>query len=405
MFLTHYSFRGLALVMLGTGQLLPAQSSAPVGDPPAVYLTWQRDPTTTMTVQWHTTNETALRLEYRGTNEPWRIVAGTHHPLPQTDRTVHFAEITGLTPRTDYEFRFADGGPVFRFRTMPKDLEKPVRFVTGGDVFHERDWLDRMNTQAARLDPAFVLWGGDIAYSCGGTNRGENMSRWLELLDAWKQTRAPDGRLIPLLATIGNHEVVGSYNRSPARAKGFYSVFATPGERGYASLDFGRYLSVFLLDSAHTHPIAGEQTEWLRSNLAARRRFTHLFAIYHVPAYPSFRRETDGENARIVPALRTNWVPLFERYGVRVVFENHDHTFKRTHPLLKGKVDPRGVVYLGDGCWGVDRRKPDPDRWYLARTSSVRHCWLVTLYRDARHILAINEDGEVFDELFQRARN
>jgi hypothetical protein len=41
---------------------------------------------------------------------------------------------------------------------------------------------------------------------------------------------------------------------------------------------------------------------------------------------------------------------LFDRYGVQLAFENHDHTFKRTYPLRAGKLDPRGTVYLGDGC-------------------------------------------------------
>ena len=36
-----------------------------------------------------------------------------------------------------------------------------------------------------------------------------------------------------------------------------------------------------------------------------------------------------------------------------VVFENHDHNFKRIHPIRDGRRDPDGVNYPGAGAWGV----------------------------------------------------
>jgi len=377
-------------------------------EPPALYLTWQRDPTRTMTVHWHTLGPDVSALEFRPLQgSTWQSALGTQRPFPQTTRIIHTVELAGLQPHTDYEFRFASNGPAYRFRTMPAQLDQPVRFVVGGDVYHRREWMDTMNELAGKLDPAFVAWGGDLAYSCGGTNLTENMTRWFMLFDSWKaKARTPDGRLIPLLVTMGNHEVIGSYRQPKSRAEGFYSLFAMPGEAGYASVDFGRYLSVLLLDSEHTTRIAGAQTAWLKRTLAERRRVPHVFPIYHLPAYPSYRKETEGDNARHIPSLRTNWVSLFEKHGVRMAFEHHDHAFKRTHPLRAGKVDERGIVYLGDGAWGVELRQPDPEqpRWYIARSGAIRHLFLVTLYPEARHVLALNEKGEVFDEVYQRVK-
>ena len=120
----------------------------------------------------------------------------------------------------------------------------------------------------------------------------------------------------------------------------------------------------------------------------------HLVPTYHVPAYPSYRPDDTGGSAALTKRIRENWYPLFERYGVKFAFEHHDHTFKRTHPIRAGKVDPKGVVYLGDGAWAVTPRKPDDKpRWYLAKTASVRHFHLVTLYPDACHVLSVNEQG------------
>jgi acid phosphatase type 7 len=374
-------------------------------DPPALYLSWQRDPTTTMTVQWHTLDEAPTRLQFRTTNAPnWRAASGTSTTLPKSQRDVHTIELTGLSPRTDYEFRFGEGGRIFKFRTMPRDLTEPVRFISGGDVYHQREWMDLMNKLAANLDPAFVVIGGDLAYSFERANTPENMERWDAYFDSWKkQAVTPDGRLIPMLVTIGNHEVQGFYGQTPAQAAAYYALFAMPGSRGYNVLDFGNYMSLILLDSDHTRPVEGEQTAWLKKTLADRRRVPHVFPVYHVPAYPSFRSYDEGESGKISARIREQWCPLFDKYGVNLAFENHDHTFKRTHPIRAGKIDPRGVVYLGDGAWGVGVRKPDPaPRWYIARADAIRHFYLVTLHREARHVMAVDELGRIIDEVYQR---
>jgi hypothetical protein len=207
---------------------------------------------------------------------------------------------------------------------------------------------------------------------------------------------APDGRLIPLLVTIGNHEVAGGYATSNAAALQFYSLFAMPGQRGYAALDFGRYMSIILLDSSHTNPIEGDQTDWLKDVLSARDKTqTHLFAFYHTPAYPSHR----VMSTRYSKAIRANWVPLFERYGVDVAFEHHDHTFKRSHLIKSDKIDPAGVLYLGDGAWGKEVRPVHPPgkMWYLARAESVGHFWATTIHGESRLHRAFDYQGNCFD--------
>lgn len=372
-------------------------------DPPALYLQWQRDPTTTMTIHWHTVGESRTELFFRAKGDTnWQSTLGHAKSLVGSPRWVHVVELTGLSPATDYEFCFARDGKIFKFRTMPKDLTQPVRFVAGGDIYHKLEWMGRMTALAARTDPAFIVFGGDLAYSNGGTN-DEKVSRWFEYFAGWKTNAiAPDGRLIPMQVAIGNHEVKGSYRQPVEKAPSFYTVFSSPGPQGYQCLDFGNYFSLLLLDSDHTHTIAGEQSAWLAQQLAARRKVPHVIPIYHTPGYPGYREDT-GKQAQEV---RAHWCPLFDKYGVKLVFENHDHCFKRTLPLRAGKVDPKGTTYLGDGAWGVELRKPDPakPKWYIAKSGAIRHMYVVTLYPDARHVLAVNEGGQVFDEVYQRVK-
>lgn len=377
-------------------------------EPLGIYLTWQGDPLTTMTVDWHTlaAEGYAPVLEFREQGRrTWTRAAGASVPFPHSDRTVHRIELASLKPATNYEFRFSRQSRVYSFRTMPADLSRPIRFATGGDTRVQQDWMENVNRQAMQYDLDFIVWGGDLAY-CNGAP--ENVGNWYEWFDAIKNTLiTPEGRVIPIIVGIGNHEVSRGtrheeYEQNDAHrlqiAPYFYTLLAFPGQPGYATLDFGSYLSLLLLDTGHSNPIAGAQTEWLERQLAERSEVPHIIPVYHVPGYPSHRPFT-FLNSLLVRQL---WAPLFERYGVQVAFENHDHTYKRTHPIRGGKVQEDGIVYIGDGAWGVRTRVGDGfGEWYIAKAASARHCILVTLEEDRRHFLMVDEDGQVIDEYEQ----
>lgn len=385
--------------LLGAVSTVASGDTSTPFDPPAVYVTWQRDPTTTITIQWHSGAGQDDAVQYqRLDGGGWRTATGSHHAISYSDRMVHVVELTGLEPGTDYRFRFGEDSAIYTFRTMPRDASTPIRFVVGGDTMAPLDLLDEgfetMSRLVAKQGPMFVVIGGDIAYADG---HPKEVQRWYRWLATWKKEMvAPDGRLIPLLVVIGNHEVQGQFGQTPDKAPYFYSLFAMPGQRGYGLLDFGRYMSLILLDSGHTHPVDGPQTDWLSRALAERQDRPHVFAVYHVPAYPSVRDRSQGVSGKI----REHWVPVFERYGLDVAFEHHDHTYKRTHPIRENMVDPRGVVYLGGGAWGVVPRKPLQE-WYLAKTASTLHFILVTIDSQGRRLVAIDGDGQIIDEVNQ----
>jgi hypothetical protein len=394
--------------------------------PVAVYLTWQRDPVTTMTVHWHTDWKNGFAdsvLEYRaiqnGDDSPWLRAHGHAQQMPFTDRMVHTVELTGLTGDTHYAFRFGrlttretDGAFIFnaygtlhKFRTLPATLSRPVRFVSGGDIYggSTTDLMANMCRAAARQDPDFALLGGDIAYV---NNEPKAANRWFNFFTIWGETMmTTDGRIIPVVPAIGNHEAHGdtydirggspTRGVSTDRALFFYTLFSFPGRPGYNALDFGNYLSVVALDSFHTNPVPGPQTDWLRETLANRRNVPYVVPMYHVPAYPSYRPFAGAVSV----AIRANWVPLFDEAGVRFVFENHDHTYKVTHPLRGGEKNEAGTRYLGDGAWAVNTRTLPPleTRPYLARAHEKNHVQVVTLTKDRADFRAIDPSGEEFD--------
>lgn len=397
-------FLGTALAGLGAGRLLaadkPAASVPKIPDDPSfqpgtLFLTWQQDPTTTMTVQWIGARGEAAdtTVFYTTTKDgPWGSQPATVKPYPTTDLQVFRAELTGLSPGRDYVFRIGKDSPHYRFRTMPARANDTIHFISGGDCGVNAHTIAN-NIQAARQDPLFAVIGGDLGY-----DNGRSAATSLAFLRNYsKHMVGRDGRLIPMVACIGNHEVDGGYNKPRAKAPFFFALFdGLYRDTSYATLDFGDYLSLVLLDTGHIAPIAGEQTAWLDKTLRDRVDRPHLIVANHVPAYPSYRPPggLDGTGA----GNRQHWVPLFEKHNVDFVLEHHDHTFKRTHPLRGGHIDRDGIVYLGDGSWGQLRAPNSPEsRSYLAAVGQAYHVTLHRFEGDRRAHQALAESGKIVD--------
>lgn len=376
----------------------PQFAERPTFEPNALFLTWQRDPTTTMTIQWigaETDGQQRPVWYAKKGSETWRSQGYSTRRFPMTDHWVFRAELTGLEPETDYIFRVGMDSTEYAFRTMPAKDTNIIQFVTGGDsgVGPQPRATNRLAAQQA---PMFVVLGGDLAYE-----NGSDPDRFLEFLQNYSSDlRDQHQRLIPLLACIGNHEVARGYNQPRKQAPFFYSMFdGLFPETGYAVLDVGQYLSLVFLDTDHTTPIAGEQTAWLEQVLKERQDCPNVFVVNHVPSYPSHRPFYGTEDKPGTgEASRKHWVPLFERYNVDAVFEHHDHTYKRTHPLLDGRPNEKGILYLGDGSWGKLRKPTDlENRPYLAIAEESYHLSVHRIEGRQRFHVALSDSGRVVD--------
>lgn len=370
-------------------------------NPSVLYLTWMHDPTTTMTVQWHTTQEDEQSLiSYRKQgSSSWQKEEGSYNVLTQSEIIVHTVELDHLEPDTVYEFYLSEEGKKYTFRTLAQTLARPLRFVMGGDAYFYLSKFKAMNASIAALDPDFVVVGGDIAYTVNSRamfkGKGWELNRWRRFLKEWKDHMVTsDGRMIPIMLVVGNHDIKQSSLSGKHQLYLFYELFALP-EKGvsYRTMDVGNYLSLFLLDSGHSFHIEGQQTQWLQKALAARQKTPYKLASYHIAAYPSVYPFDGGVPKR----LRYYWSPLFERYQLQIAFEHHNHAYKRTFPIKRGKSDPSGVIYMGDGSWGVSARKPK-ELWYLEKKAQANAVCLVTLSPEKGKVEAIDISGSIIDQ-------
>ena len=371
--------------------------------PSHIYLTWQGEPSTSVTVNYHTlegaeASEVRFDRESRGGEfgaYRFRIVGSRHRISGLEDgRTIHVVELTGLEPDKAYFFIAGDETNGFstelKFRTVPDD-DRPVRFVVGGDMGINRRAAQLIGI-AGEKDPLFAVIGGDLAYANGRLSSHSKWDRWLA---NWQENFvSPDGFMIPMVLAVGNHEVRGGYGQLPVDAPFYFGYFKQAGgvNRAYFSMRFGANVAIYVLDSGHVSAHGGDQALWLEGEMARDENVPYRLAVYHVPLYPAahpFGGEYHSEG-------RKQWLPIFDRYRLTVAFENHDHVLKRTFPLRSGERDGSGTVYLGDGCFGRRTHKLR-ERDYLAFSRQIRHFWIVEATRERITFKAIDEEGRVVD--------
>ena len=135
-------------------------------------------------------------------------------------------------------------------------------------------------------------------------------------------------------------------------------------------------------------------------HLAARARIPRLFVCYHRPAWGTGVKEDATD-------IQREWGPLLEKFQVDAVFEHDHHVYKRTKPLTlrRGDAVPDaddGVVYIGDGAWGVEVRSIPASAaalGYLEHWASTNHLLEVTLDGTSTRVAAIDADSATFDEV------
>lgn len=340
-----------------------------------LHMTWQRDPATTMTLQWATHDIDLSAYVPRVWAVPTAMVTGgTEAPVMpwaarfvtegegriyrealagietgDVDFVIWTVELTGLEPDTEYTYRVGtwadfdaetgvftspDLSDAGTFKTgITKGVRQPFELVMAGDsrggMDEIREHIHTINANDARL----WVFNGDM------TNGG-SQAEW----DDWQDAMAPVLRSRVLMPVHGNHEIFANI---------FYEQYALPQEPGLPedlvehawSLDFGNVHLVGLDSNLEARII--DQVAWLDADLAAARKdpdIDWIFVMMHHGVY-------SASNHGSTKSVQTHWVPLFDKHGVDLVFSGHDHNYERTHPLRGDAVvsAEEGTVYVVAG--------------------------------------------------------
>jgi acid phosphatase type 7 len=358
---------------------------------------WRSDPATTMVIGWNqvsgsnpmvyygtTDNGTNFRM-YPLSRKPDRVVS--HNGMAN-----HFVRLTGLKPNTAYYFVIKDNQGVSRrlwFKTAPNDPSAKLSIIAGGDSRDSRTQRQNANKLVSKLRPHMVLFGGDMTRS----NYDEEWKTWF---DDWQLTIGSDGRMIPVVVARGNHEDSDAI---------IVNHFDVPHANVYYALTLGgSLLRVYTLNTETS--IAGDQTNWLSSDLTNHANVTWKMAQYHRPMRPHVSTKSDGNTQY------QYWASLFYQHKVKVVIECDAHTVKSTWPVVPStgtgsyqgfiRNDSEGTVYLGEGCWGAPLRANDDDKPWTRNSGMFNQFNWVIVSKDkieARVVKTDNADqvGSVSD--------
>jgi hypothetical protein len=281
-------------------------------------------------VVWMTDAPSDSRVEYSLAGESWLEV---HDP---DSVTRHVVRLSGLTPGALYRYRvFSDGVALGEEATLlaPRGpAESRFAFGIIGDTDRgeiPRALADRLLERGAD----FAIHTGDVVYPDGAESDYD--PKFFQPFAPWLRHR-------PILPTLGNHDV------RTDRGAPYLQNFVLPandatGDSRFYAFRHGNSLFVCLDVESSAFGSGSAQYEWLIRTLRDSDA-TWKFVYFHEPPYSSRRPN------RVVRLILS---PLFERYGVDVVFNGHEHIYERTFPIKEFVPEGRGVVYIVEGGGGA----------------------------------------------------
>ncbi len=247
----------------------------------------------------------------------------------------------------------------------PQPTSPPsLTFAVLGDTRTQHEVHRRVVERLLAAAPDFVLHTGDLVAD------GNDPALWETFFEIERDLLTR----VPFYPALGNHE-----GNSPL----YFEHFDLPGNERWYTFEHenARFICLEVDGSADYEP-GSEQYVWLEQTLAANTQ-PWLFAFFHFPPY------TSAEEAGYERSLRRALVPLFERYGVDVVFNGHKHNYERN--------EVNGVTYVVTGGGGAPLYAPVEREPTQAAFALAHHFVLVRIAGDRLEATTISVDGEVLD--------
>lgn len=305
---------------------------------------------------------------------------------------IHQVELAELESEANYFYQviavFGSGdtirSSINTFQTAVND-SSAFAFAVFSDS--QNDWKDpqawkRVSEQAYKERPNFALHAGDLVDL--GYMKDDWVNEFLGQGNLFMKT-------IPIFSIPGNHEHDAAL---------YYQYMHVPKPYFY-SFRYGN-AEFFMVDTDQYQEEGTDMFNALEMALAKSNAYWK-FVVHHHPPFSSddddfgntyFEASTLGDDE--VKQL----VPLYEKYGVDIVFYGHIHTYERTWPILQNKpVTENGVLYVNVGGAGGSLENPAPTRsWFTQKLRTVHHFGYVTINQNELHFQAIDENGDLFDQ-------
>ena len=347
----------------------------PSKDPDRIILTFNGDPSTKRAVTWRTDSsveKAVAQIAVAGVNSSFVRKATTHIAsteefdlgLYKSNKSLivnyHSVVFENLKPNTLYAYRVGYGknwSEWIQFKTANANYS-PTQFVYFGDAQNDllSHWsrVIRMAYQTAP-NASFVIHAGDLVDTA---HKDYEWAQWFKaggfIHSQWTA--------IPV---VGNHEfqrMDGYGGSKPKRLSiQWRPQFTLPVEQ---TLDSKLHETVYtveyqdiLIVVLNSNVDLETQTEYIKEKLSKTNAKWKIVTSHHSVFSPASGR--DFEYARKI------WKPLFDKYGVDLVLNGHDHTYARGHiPVKSTNIDKLGnfkTLYVtsvsGPKQYGLDKEQ------------------------------------------------
>ena len=244
-----------------------------------------------------------------------------------------------------------------------------LRFVVAGDVGtgESGQYLvaKAMSCYFAANPFPLVLLTGDNIYEYGEMEKIKDTFEipYQELLQ----------QKVKFYAALGNHD---TDNAHQGEKQIQYAGFNMGGR--YYTFTRGN-VQFFAIDTNPEAPWQ-EQLDWLEAELQQTKQPWKVIFGHH-QIYASGKRGVDRE-------LADKLTPLFDRYGVQLYFNGHEHHYERTKPI-------NGTTYVTSGN-GAKLRDVSESEWTAYSVSRLGFA-AVEVYTDRLEIMGIGTNGQIGD--------
>ena len=373
-----------------------------------------QDNSTSRTIMWQSDNsESDAIIEYRlEESKNIQSIGATDKAFTDDGSTtyIHEGTLTGLTPKTKYEYRVGYGSDR---RSDWYPLETAGASVYDVLIYPDSQsgdysqWEEIVKDSAHR-NPRTALYisMGDLV------DNGEQDYQWR----TWLNSIRPLSATVPLATTLGNHEMytLDWKMREPYAYLNYFAVPPNGNEifnRRYYSFDFGDVhyvvLDTQLYESNHEdnhdthHPdLYDVQVQWLRQDLAANTKKWTVVLMHRDP----FQYAIDRPGASRDVGFNEEGVlfmPIFDEFNVDLVLSAHLHSYRNRGHVRNFNRDASGPLYILTGITGDTRRpkwKEHPLDVYVAPDRDKNNYMAMTVTPNKLIVKAFLPDGTQLDE-------
>ena len=320
---------------------------------------------TSILIVWETDEPTDSRVEYGLTSEYGSVESDS------TSATRHVVLLDGLASYTTYHYRVGTSTGALSEDSTLKTAGGPTQtqfsFAVYGDTETESETSQDIEQSVVdsiiSVSPDFCLHVGDVIHNI------DQVDDWNTFFD----TEHDLMRTTTLFTTMGNHE---------QDHPNYFDFFYLPGNERWYSFDYGHAHFICLqIDTYADYSVGSEQYLWLIQDLANNTQ-PWTFVFFHVPPYSSSLHGSDTN-------VRATLQPLFDYYGVAIVFNGHDHCYERSIV--------NGVTYLETA--GGGERLYERQEWndWTLYFESTNHFVSIAIDGDILTGVGIRPDGSQFD--------